>query len=375
MQKDSQRFEERRRQRRLERVSRRAAAKRAGSSGNPAVDEHVQVATDSVGRDPEFHSKTVTTGAIAEVLSLPDAEQSFSDLAEHDAVPDKANGSAQIAETTARNSLGPDSVEEPGRLSAFETPKVSNSGNGTLSIRSDEIDATETSAMASAHESTADHEAAEVREKDQEARQTVTTSARQAPRSWTSEPVLLALVLVALFVLIVDSYFMIRLNGLSDRLSAIAAKPATVAPSAADRPWVGADSIKTVDFSSGGQPLTTLHIINTGRTPAMDLRSNTLGRLSSASTSPPNIPTQPGPLGTTGVLMPNTGGDMTFFANTRALTAEEAGTIKSGQNVLWLAGRLDYRDSQGRPHVTTFRYRYDPALNSFVATSTGNSVN
>ena len=73
--------------------------------------------------------------------------------------------------------------------------------------------------------------------------------------------------------------------------------------------------------------------------------------------------------------MPNTGGKLTFFANTRALTAEEATNVKKGQYVLWLAGRLDYKDAAGHAHLTTFRYRYDPALNSFIAAPQGNSAN
>jgi hypothetical protein len=57
------------------------------------------------------------------------------------------------------------------------------------------------------------------------------------------------------------------------------------------------------------------------------------------------------------------------------LTAEEAANVKKGQYVLWLAGRLDYKDAAGRPHLTTFRYHYDPTLNSFIAAPQGNSAN
>jgi len=201
---------------------------------------------------------------------------------------------------------------------------------------------------------------------------------RPAPppvRGWTREPVLLALLLVGLIVLCFDTYFTIRLTGLSDRLNAMAAKPAALVAGAGDRPWVGPESIRTAAFSAGGQPITTLHIVNSGRAPAMDLRSNTVGSLRSAATPPPTIPATKGPLANTAILFPNAGGDLTFFSNTRALTADEVSNIQSGQYVLWLAGRLDYRDGKGADHVTTFRYRYDPKLASFSATPSGNAAN
>jgi hypothetical protein len=200
-------------------------------------------------------------------------------------------------------------------------------------------------------------------------------AASSARRVWTREPVLLALLLVGLIVLSFDTYFTIRLNGLSDRLNAMATKPPAVAAVTTERPWVGPQSVKTEAFAAGGQPITTLHIVNSGRGPAMELRSNTVGSLRSSVTPPPQIPGQMGPLANTAILFPNAGGDLTFFANTRALTADEVANIQSGQYVLWLAGRLDYKDAKGKPHLTTFRYRYDPKLASFSATSDGNTAN
>ena len=195
-----------------------------------------------------------------------------------------------------------------------------------------------------------------------------------SPPRWTHEPVLLALLMVALIVLALDTYFTWRLNGLSDRLAA-ATKPAPTAIASGERPWVGVDSIRTAQFANGGQPVTTVHIVNSGREPAYDLRSNTVGSLRASSTPAPQVPTAKGPLATTGLLLPNTGGNLTFFANTRALTADEAASVRSGKFVLWLAGRLDYKDSKGHVHLTTFRYRYNPQLNSFIAAPDGNSAN
>ncbi len=202
-------------------------------------------------------------------------------------------------------------------------------------------------------------------------------SSSRTSAGWTGEPVLLALIVVALIVLAVDTYFTIRLNGLSDRLSALTTKPsANTAPAASvERPWVGPDKVATVAFSGGGQPVTTMHIVNSGRAPALDLRSNTVGSLRSAATPPPEIPKEKGPLATTGTLFPNTGGNLTFFANTRALTPEEAKNVETGAYVLWLAGRLDYKDSKGHAHLTTFRYRYDQKRKAFVATPDGNKAN
>jgi hypothetical protein len=74
------------------------------------------------------------------------------------------------------------------------------------------------------------------------------------------------------------------------------------------------------------------------------------------------------------MLLPNAGGKLTFFGNTRALTADEAGSVRNGKYVLWLAGRLDYRDKAGHAHTTTFRYRFNPGLGSFVAAPNGNSI-
>jgi hypothetical protein len=187
--------------------------------------------------------------------------------------------------------------------------------------------------------------------------------------------VLVALLLVMLIVLALDTYFTLRLKGISDRLAANAGKPAAAAMVGGERPWVGVDSVRTAQFANGGQPVTTVHIVNSGREPAYDLRSNTVGSLRSSATSAPQLPAQKGPLATTGLLLPNTGGNLTFFANTRALTAQEAANVRSGQFVLWLAGRLDYKDSKGHPHLTTFRYRYNPQLNSFVAAPDGNAAN
>ena len=189
---------------------------------------------------------------------------------------------------------------------------------------------------------------------------------------WTREPMLVALLLAALVVLVFDTYFTWRLNGLSDRLAVTSGSAAAVA---AERPWVGVDSIKTSQFTNGGQPVTTVHIVNSGHEPAYDLRSNTAGSLRAATTPGPSVPAQKGQLAVTALLLPNVGGTLTVFANTRALTAEEAANVRSGQYVLWLAGRLDYRDAHGHPHLTTFRYRYNPALNSFMATPEGNTAN
>jgi hypothetical protein len=196
-----------------------------------------------------------------------------------------------------------------------------------------------------------------------------------ARRSWTAEPVLLALLLAALVVLAIDTYFTIRLNGLSDRLGAAAIKPtaASIAP-ATDRPWIGIGSIKTAPFANGGQPVTTVRFGNSGSEPAYDFRSNTVGSLRPSGSPPPDIPAQKGPVASAGVLVPNAEGVLTFFANTRALTADEAGRVRSGQLVLWLAGRLDYHDAQGKSHLTTFRYQYNPSLNSFVAAPQGNAA-
>lgn len=197
---------------------------------------------------------------------------------------------------------------------------------------------------------------------------------RVAPR--TSDPVLRALLVAALVVLAVDTYFVTRLNGLSDRLSAAAAKPtvASTAAPATDRPWIGIGSIKTAPFANGGQPVTTVRFGNSGSEPAYDFRSNTVGSLRPSGSPPPDIPAQKGPVASAGVLVPNAEGILTFFANTRALTADEAARVRSGQLVLWLAGRLDYRDPHGKAHLTTFRYQYNPTLNSFVAAGQGNTA-
>jgi hypothetical protein len=198
----------------------------------------------------------------------------------------------------------------------------------------------------------------------------------ERPRERRSrEPVVLALLLAVLVVLLVNTYFTMRLNGVSDRLSAAVASTAAAPVSAAERPWVGVDKVTTIAFANGGQPVTTVHIVNSGHEPAYDLRSNTAGSLRAAATPAPEVPAQKGQLAVTALLMPNVGGNLTFFANTRALTPEEAANVRSGQYVLWLAGRLDYKDSHGHPHLTTFRYRYNPALNSFVATPQGNNAN
>lgn len=189
------------------------------------------------------------------------------------------------------------------------------------------------------------------------------------------EPVIIALVLAVLVMLLVNTYFIMHLNGLSDRLGAAVASTAAAPVGAGERPWVGVDKVTTVPFANGGQPVTTVHIVNSGHEPAYDLRSNTAGSLRSASTPAPDVPAQKGQLAVTALLMPNVGGNLTFFANTRALTAEEAANVRSGQYVLWLTGRLDYKDSRGHPHLTTFRDRYNPALNTFVATPQGNNAN
>ena len=198
----------------------------------------------------------------------------------------------------------------------------------------------------------------------------------EQPRGRRSrEPVILALLLAVLVVLLVNTYFITRLNGLSDRLSVAVANAAATPVAAGERPWVGVDKVTTVPFANGGQPVTTVHIVNSGHEPAYDLRSNTAGSLRATSTPAPEVPAQKGQLAVTALLMPNVGGNLTFFANTRALTPEEAANVRSGQYVLWLTGRLDYKDSHGHPHLTTFRYRYNPALNSFVATPQGNNAN
>lgn len=188
-----------------------------------------------------------------------------------------------------------------------------------------------------------------------------------APRS--RETIIIAILVLMLIVLGYDTYRLYNLNGIAP------ASSGTPVTSNATRPWVGVDNLRTQPFANGGQPVTTVHIVNSGREPAYDLRSNTVGSLRSSNTPPPEVPTQMGPPATTGLLLPNTGGNLTFFANTRALTAEEAGSVRSGQYVLWLAGRLDYKDAAGHRHLTTFRYRYNPAANSFVAAPQGNMAN
>lgn len=198
---------------------------------------------------------------------------------------------------------------------------------------------------------------------------------RAAREGWTKEPILMALLLVALLVLLGNTFFLIRMNGVADRVNAMTKNLPAAVSAVADRPWVAIETVNTVDFTNGGSPVTTLYFINSGRTPAHDFRSVTLGSLRAAKLPPPAIPSKPGPLTTTGVLLPNLLGKLVFFEKTRPLTADEAAKVRNGQYVLWLAGRLDYRDGQGNRHTTTFRYRYNPALGGFNATPDGNSVN
>jgi len=198
---------------------------------------------------------------------------------------------------------------------------------------------------------------------------------RPEREGWTKEPILMALLLIGLLVLLGNTFFLIRMNGVADRVNAMTKNLPAAVSAVADRPWVAIETVNTVDFTNGGSPVTTLYFINSGRTPARDFRSVTIGSLRAAKLPPPAVPSKPGPLTTTGVLLPNLLGKLVFFEKTRPLTAEEAANVRNGQYVLWLAGRLDYRDGQGNQHTTTFRYRYNPALGGFNATPDGNSVN
>jgi hypothetical protein len=144
---------------------------------------------------------------------------------------------------------------------------------------------------------------------------------------------------------------------------------------ASHRPWVGLDQVNVKPPVAGQQFYVHIQTRNCGGSPAFQLRGGFVPSfVVPGDAEPPPL----GPLGQQiderSTLLPSITHEYYPFAPTQPLTPAQVGAITSGALVPWIVGRIEYVDSSGVTHHTSFRMKYRVATNGFGATALGNEA-
>jgi len=143
---------------------------------------------------------------------------------------------------------------------------------------------------------------------------------------------------------------------------------------AADRPWVGVDSL-SVDFTIGKPEMISISMKNTGHSPALQTHAWFQEFVDPA-------PGQPCPTKWVGfhtpptfsvVIFPN----QTVVAKLEVIPKVDQASVNLFVNticILRVAGRIEYVDSGRAPHFTTVRLTYEAATGIFSADPSGNDA-
>jgi hypothetical protein len=140
------------------------------------------------------------------------------------------------------------------------------------------------------------------------------------------------------------------------------------------RAWVGADKINQFNFVAGPGFAVPFDVVNTGKTPALHLRSYTA--LKSLEKNTPFKPTYPEPRppkASLTVLQPQM--HMTLYTLPTDVSAKQFGDIQNGRGILYIYGRITYDDIFSKNHLTTFCVMYWAGLTGPISCDTYNDAN
>jgi len=155
---------------------------------------------------------------------------------------------------------------------------------------------------------------------------------------------------------------------------------ATIAASRLDqRAWVGIKSIDMTPMQAGKPVSVEVHIINSGKTFAIDLKypgllQASLTPLQDADmTERGSRPFQQNVIPVLGVLFPNNDVSMPIESAV-PITQSMIDGIMSGKVLIYIMGEIFYNDVFKQPHVTRYFFVYTPEDNKFQAQRTHNDA-
>lgn len=139
-----------------------------------------------------------------------------------------------------------------------------------------------------------------------------------------------------------------------------------------DRAWVGMNGI-VGEPPTDVQPfmMCGLSIKNTGRSPALKAQGWFFPVVRGRHDRLPDVPAKQPPGSPQNILLPN--GSLVFnILGEMMIDQARYNRIVSGEEVLWVVGRIDYLDVNERPHWTTFRASWQPGNRWFTSSAEGN---
>jgi hypothetical protein len=124
------------------------------------------------------------------------------------------------------------------------------------------------------------------------------------------------------------------------------------------RAWVGVVAADPGKFEIG-KPLEVLvEIRNTGHSPALQARGRFKGAFLRKGETPGDLATTEID-STVTVLMPNSSFHYYPFSDQAALTPQTLESIFSGEILIWIVGRVEYKDASGQPRYSIYKLNYD----------------
>jgi hypothetical protein len=159
-----------------------------------------------------------------------------------------------------------------------------------------------------------------------------------------------------------------RSNDAMDRIARAADAPLSL-----DRPWVGIESISVGQLRPGEALSMIANVHNSGRTPAINVKVY-LNSLLVAGKNANNFDAEECKTCPQSVLLPNAALNIDVSLDSSIITASTVNRVKSGDETIWLTGRIDYIDSLARPHITRVCMNYVPKTLAFGTCQQGNSL-
>jgi hypothetical protein len=153
-----------------------------------------------------------------------------------------------------------------------------------------------------------------------------------------------------------------------------AAKAATATAIAvvdSERPWVGPITTSSQQIAPGQFIHATVVIVNSGQTPALEMRAAFKGSIKSKTDSadqPDMAQTPPK------ALFPHVPDWYYPFSKSLILSQADFDAICDGDKIAWILGKIEYLDNRRRPRYTNICTRWDQSRGVFVPNETGNDA-
>ena len=123
------------------------------------------------------------------------------------------------------------------------------------------------------------------------------------------------------------------------------------------RAWLGVIQLGKFDFKPGPDFVMTFDMTNTGKTPALHVKTKT--SLKSLEKDQSFNATYLGPepyKGSTGVMQPQM--HLQLSSLPKDVSQKQYDDVQNGPGILYGYGDITYDDIYGKPHETTFCFRY-----------------